>query len=231
MRERGRNLTAEVDRASTKPRRSEKKGRDRTGISLVQAIFRRWGTLPHCASPTLCHEHSVAEVDPVRPYPRDTGFFLPEFAGVMSAPLLRLQTHSFDTKNRAITPATVCLRTGIATRNAAYGAEYEEALQQALSACFGQGFLNHGRRIGGGAVQIPVHRTLVACESGEFELASLGHYRDIHGSVKAGSRCDGALPDQFQQAEVAQMAENVRASCPRNLTILSSPERFEYGFV
>ena len=69
---------------------------------------------------------------------------------------------------------------------------------KALSARFGQGFLNDGRRIRRGAVQIPVHRTLVPCETGELKFAPLGHYRNVHGSVKTGSRCYGALPDQLQ---------------------------------
>ena len=108
-----------------------------------------------------------------------------------------------------------------------FGAKYEKV----LSARLGQRFLNDGRRIRCGAVQIPVHRALVASETGEFKFAPLGHDSNVHGSVKTGSWRYGALPDQFQQAQVTQMAENVRASCPRNLTILSSPERFEYGFV
>ena len=37
------------------------------------------GNPPRRASRRLCHEHSVAAADPVCPYPRDTGFFLPEF--------------------------------------------------------------------------------------------------------------------------------------------------------
>ena len=56
-------------------------------------------------------------------------------------------------------------------------------------------------------MQIPVHRTLVACEAGELQLAPFGHYRYVHGSVKTGSGCYGALPDQLQQAQVAQVAE------------------------
>src|SRR5476649_472514 len=52
------------------------------------------GTLPCGTSPTLCHEHSVAVADPVRPYPRDTGFFCRSFAAVVSVPLS--QPHSFD---------------------------------------------------------------------------------------------------------------------------------------
>ena len=54
------------------------------------------GTLPYGTSPTLCHEHSVAVADPVRPYPRDTGFFCRSFAAVVSVPLS--QPHSFDAK-------------------------------------------------------------------------------------------------------------------------------------
>ena len=80
-------------------------------------------------------------------------------------------------------------------------------------------------------MQVPVHGTLVAGQSGKFVLASLGHDGNVDRRVKPGSGSHGALPDQFQQAQVAKMAENIRASSPRNLTILSSPERFKYGFV
>jgi hypothetical protein len=52
-------------------------------------------------------------------------------------------------------------------------------------------------------MQIPVHRTFVACETGEFQFAPLGHYCNVHGGVKTGSGCYGALPDQFQQAKIA----------------------------
>ena len=80
-------------------------------------------------------------------------------------------------------------------------------------------------------MQIPIHRSLVACEAGEFELAALGDDRDVDGCVKPGSRCNGALAHEFQHAERAQMIENIGAFRPRHLAILSSPERFEYGFV
>jgi hypothetical protein len=52
-------------------------------------------------------------------------------------------------------------------------------------------------------MQIPVHRTLVTGETGELQFAPLGHYRNVHGGVKTGSGRYGALPDQFQQAQVA----------------------------
>jgi hypothetical protein len=80
-------------------------------------------------------------------------------------------------------------------------------------------------------MQVPVHGPLLAGQSGKFVLASFGNDGNVDRCVKTGSRRHGALPDQFQQTQVAKMAENIRASCPRNLTILSSPERFKYGFV
>jgi hypothetical protein len=154
------------------------------------------GTLPYGTSPTLCHEHSVAVADPVRPYPRDTGFFCRSFAAVVSVPLS--QPHSFDAE-MALPRRNRLPDAGAPKRKTRFSAKYGSA----LSACFGQGFLNDGRRIRCGAVQIPIHRTLVACETGEFKFASLGHYRNVHGSVKTGSGCYSALPDQFQQAQVA----------------------------
>jgi hypothetical protein len=144
----------------------------------------------------VCHEHSVAAVDPVRPYPRDTGFFCRSFAAAMSA--LLSQPHPFDAEMALPQPQPFARRLSAEVPDR-FSAKYGRA----LSACFGQGFLNDGRRIRCGAVQIPVHRTLIACETGEFKFAPLGHYSDVHGSVKTGSGCYGALSDQLQEAEVA----------------------------
>jgi hypothetical protein len=113
------------------------------------------GTLPYGTSPTLCHEHSVAVADPVRPYPRDTGFFCRSFAAVVSVPLS--QPHSFDEEMALPRPQPFAQRSSTEARER-FGAEFGRS----LSARFGQGFLNDGRKIRCGAVQIPVHRTLVA---------------------------------------------------------------------
>jgi hypothetical protein len=80
-------------------------------------------------------------------------------------------------------------------------------------------------------MQIPIHRSFVACETVEFELAEFCDDRDIDGCMKSGRRCHGALAHELQHAERTQMIENVGAFRPRDLAILSSPERFEYGFV
>jgi len=72
------------------------------------------GTLAHRASPTLCHEHSVAAADPVRPYPRDTGFFCRSFTAVMSVPLS--QPHSFDAETALPRPQPFARRSRTAKR-------------------------------------------------------------------------------------------------------------------